>query len=247
DMIIRSIITDSFDKIEYIIHNDSKIDQQDKENAIEYINEFKCIMNDRYNKAFAYQHGCKFVDMCDYPKQLRILSNRNLVSEKPYKLDGEFVGKLGTMSWDDFKNVLNKLKPHMKEWLKAYDKHMTDGDDESLISAIEKYIQKLKEVLKDIKVDYSAPYGPWNYKNTQDNDEIFDKILKERRGYSFVGGGSFNEIKEGNEICILCPSSTEDKALILRIRTTNADKKDIDYDTMIAPVENIFNGGIVYE
>lgn len=247
DMRTRSIITNSFDKIEYIIHNESEIDQDDKKKAIKKINEFKCIMNDRYNKAFAYQHGCKFVDMCDYPEQLKVLSDSNFFSEKQYTLDGETVGKLGTMSWNDFKTILNKVQPYMKEWLEAYDKHIKDNDNESLIRTIEKYIQKLNEVLMEIEVDYSASSGPWNYKNTQEHGEIFDKILKGRRGYSFVGGGSFNEIKEGNEICILCPGSATDKALILRIRTMKADKNDMNYDTMIAPVENVFNGGAIYE
>ena len=243
DMNTRSVITDSFDKIVYIMNNDSHIIQPDKEKATEYIEEFKCIMNDRYNKAFAYQHGCKFVDMCDYPKQLEILSKQVDVSEKACVLDEATVSKLGTMSWNSFKTVLNDLQPDMDKWLLAYDKHMSDGNDEELLKCFDMYMHRITEVLNSITVDHPAPSGPWNYKNTQNTDTIYKDILEKHCKYSFVGGGSFNEKKEGNEICILCPGNVEDKAMILRIRTMQIDQCDKNYDTMIAPVENDYNGG----
>ena len=45
------------------------------------LNDFRQLMNDRYNKALAYQHGSQFLDLCDYQKISDLINQYGVKTE----------------------------------------------------------------------------------------------------------------------------------------------------------------------
>lgn len=106
---------------------------------------------------------------------------------------------------------------------------------------------------------YAAPDGePWNIKRTC-SDEIRGTFAKAYQSpYYLVGGGSFAPgtgqaagDTEGNETCILCVEdggqAGRGKMAILRLRLDSAGgaADDHDLNTLLAPVCNPLNGGVL--
>ncbi len=197
--------------------------------------EFKCILNDRYNKTFAIQHGCKFIDMSDYPKAFK---NTNVI-EYIVSMENGDISKLADMTWEQFYDLRTSLDVDIRNWIDEYDQFTAIGNENQLRMAFETYIDSLKTKLRAITVQPEKM--EIDYIETVD-ENIYGYIIK-KRGICFVGGGSYEHVEESKEICILCQqlSDTNNKTVVLRLCKDNEKLKD--YDTMIAPVENIYNGG----
>ena len=67
----RSTIATAMDALERLYNQSGSTTEEssDKKSFIKgCLNDFRQLMNDRYNKALAYQHGSQFLDLCDYQK-----------------------------------------------------------------------------------------------------------------------------------------------------------------------------------
>lgn len=234
----RSKIVVWLDELLELIVN-SFIKENFKKDIWESIYEFKCIINDRFNKAFAIQHGCKFIDMCDYPQVLKNVTAK----EHRIIIENDVLMKLGNMSWSEFYSIIDGLKADTEKWLEAYDSYMKDGDKQKLITAFNVYIDLLNTQINGS--NNSSGRIDTDYSDTVNMDIL--KKIETLKGNNFVGGGSYEELKEANEICILCQyiNNNEKKPIILRLQIENTTENDRNYDTMIAPVENIYNGGLL--
>lgn len=221
-----------------LIENNN-IDKKTKDSLQECIREFKCIINDRFNKAFAVQHGCKFIDMCDYPQILKKIT----AEEHKVIIENDILMNLGDMSWSEFYSLIEGLKAETEKWLEAYDAYTENGEEQKLIASFNNYIDLLKIQING--ANNSSDRIDTDYSDTVNIDIL--KIIEALKGANFVGGGSYEELKEANEICILCQhiNSSKKQPIILRLQREKTGENDKNYDTMIAPVENIYNGGLL--
>lgn len=213
------------------------------EKLTKYFDEMDQILNDRTNKVYAVQHGCQFIDICDYNELLKTKE----ISFQFEKLDTKpnMFNKLAEMSWNDFKDFIyntSDLLDEMYKWLCIYN---NQNDEDITKGCLQKYLNILANSIEDFHIK-SQPIvdGPWNYKNTCDNNLNILNMINDQHSlnksiYYFVGGGSFTKGKEGNEICIL----HRNEKTVFRIRLNNDDPgDDEELDTLIAPVENKYNG-----
>lgn len=221
------------------------------------IKDFRQLMNDRYNKALAIQHGSAFVDLCDYQKVFTIVKDRKIIN-KTVDIDKELFSYLAEMTWSQFVSILNsnaddELKRTYSQWICAYNEGL--GVENALKKYLDcinkKFCKELKKIEKpsnDIKP--WNRYGTCNYKNSID-DGLINRVgsTDDYTGipYYFVGGGSFEGSHKGNELCILCENikvNDDSEGTIFRIRFKGYSntKLDNDYDILLAPVFNSING-----
>lgn len=241
----RSKITTSLDELERLNilgHND-----EISVRVRGWLQDFRQLMNDRYNKALARQHGCQFLDLCDYPEALKKTSKATDILHTiviPHKL----VNSLANLSWKDFVEQIKTNKPELEhyfnEWTDVY-KGFPEVDIERVKTCLNKYLTQLA-----LNITYTTAStefaGPWDEAGTCDHS--IRVILSEVYSYPcyFIGGGSFESSPEGNEICILCAgqdTSTQEDMAVLRLRFDKETDSDSSFDTLLAPVCNPLNGG----
>ena len=234
----RSKITTSLDELERL--NDS--------NRI--FKDFRQLMNDRYNKALAIQHGCQFLDLCDHKGTLDKIYDT--VDKYTIVIPHELVNCLANLSWKDFveqmKNNTNALKQYFNAWMDAY-KDFPSVDLERVKTHLKEYLKQLNSNITytSSKENAAAEFAePWDEAGTC--DQSIRTILSEAYSYPcyFIGGGSFEASPAGNEICILCTgqdSSTQKDMAVLRLRFDEHTDGDNSLDTLLAPVCNPLNGG----
>lgn len=269
----RSKIITALDALDHLNNEVTPMDEDKAQREHrEYVNDcfrdFRQLLNDRYNKVLACQHGCRFLDLCDYTKTFDLISQKNAAIQL-VNLPSELIASLAELSWVDFWKLLNEYKCYLEtafyKWMSAYDS-FSSSDMQSLVDELEQYFVALVSVFasadsgRDIAPTIT---GPWNIEDTC-NDDIRAIFAQ---SYSFpyylVGGGSFEpgtrEMRaedengaEGNEICILCieeGAAEQEKIGVLRLRlkATSADRealsKDHNFNTLLAPVCNLLNGG----
>lgn len=255
----RSKITTSLDELERLNSLDH-IDEISKQVA-GWFREFRQLMNDRYNKALAGQHGCQFLDLCDHPETLKKISETADILHSiviPYDL----VNSLANLSWEDFleqlENNRTTLEQYFNKWMIAY-KEFPKLDIECVEKHLKEYLNQLSSrfTYTAAKENSTTEFaGPWDEAGTCDHK--IRTILSEAYSYPcyFISGGSFesrpegNESPEGNEICILCAgqdTSTQEDMAVLRLRFDEETGNDKSFDTLLAPVCNPLNGGALKE
>ncbi len=256
----RSKITTSLDELERLNRWDDDTeeprDPMKQKQASACFEEFRQLMNDRYNKALAEQHGCQFLDLCDYPKVLEEIYNQIEIQNIDIAdILRRLVNNLANMSWEDFIQQLqsyqNALKASFDKWMSAY-KNFPTCSIQHIATCLEEYLTLLASKITDVasKGD-AAPVstGSWDEAGTCDND--IRTILSEAYRYPcyFIGGGSFEASPEGNEICILCVGDTcmQENMAVLRLRFDEKTTDDRSFDTLLAPVCNPLNGGALEE
>lgn len=247
----RSKITTSISEIEKL--NENNICKKNCEKVKELIREFRQLMNDRYNKATAYQHGCTFLDLCDYTD-----FDIHGIQKECIEIPNDIITNLSKLSWVEFTNRLNtelinsdsKLKEKFDTWMSAYKEFKKENID-GLKKALNEYLDAINESLcrnADEKNFIPSNSFPWNIYNTCDLEarKEYSKKYGESGCY-FIGGGSFEASEEGNEICILCVeeklAEDDNDMVILRLRMNKDASNDTYLDTLLAPVCNPLNGG----
>ncbi|MCD8377062.1 MAG: hypothetical protein LUD69_08985, partial [Oscillospiraceae bacterium] len=204
--------------------------------------EFEQLFNDRYNKGLAIQHHAEFIDVCDCPQHTEeVIGNLKAWKKMTVEIPQEAVIKLGLMSWKQFAIVASNSKviqARRKLW-KAYRDEEISTDDFNEI--LRQYLQQLEEKInKRGKSDWKVKGGSWDYYYTNIYD-LHDDFFKNRQP-SFIGGGSFIEGKEANEVCLY--RECKEGRCLHRIRIEHAEnpEEDKNFDTILAPVQNVFNG-----
>lgn len=247
----RSKITNSISEIEKL--NEKNICEPNREKVKKLIREFRQLMNDRYNKATAYQHGCTFLDLCDYTD-----FDIHSIQKECIEIPNDIITNLSKLSWVEFTNRLNtelinsdsKLKEKFDTWMSAYKEFKKEKID-GLKKALNEYLDAINESLcrnADEKNFIPSNSFPWNIYNTCDLEarKEYSKKYGESGCY-FIGGGSFEASEEGNEICILCVeeklAENDIDMVILRLRMNKDASNDTYLDTLLAPVCNPLNGG----
>lgn len=210
-----------------------------------YFRDIRQLMNDRYNKALAYQHGCRFLDMCDYTGMDTVNISRVSLS-----IPEELISPLAELSWADFKKWLDENKADLEEpfnrWMTAYVEY-TANDSSAAEESMKQYLTVLKKaILKAPSSAQTEVSKPWDEFGII--DETIHSTLADtyNHPYYFVGGGSFEASAPGNEICILCmdEDAVDGKGLmIFRLRLDKDSSEDLALDTLLAPVCNPLNGG----
>ena len=222
DKIMRSSVMKYLDNIVY------------KGQFYEDVKKYRQLYNDRYNKTIAIQHKCEFIDICDYVKPLEIAKFK----EENCVLSREFVDKLGTMSWKEFAVVLESTTRQREEWNQVYHTYY-QTNPEKIMNELNGYLDEIRQCIVglDCKMDtFKFKGAPWNLNMTCDDSSFEDVHCY------FIAGGSYEKKEKGNEICILCPSQTDDSTVI-RLQIDESEIiEDKKYDTMIAPVRNYLNG-----
>lgn len=268
----RSKITIALDALGHLNNETAATDRHSgQQYANDCFRDFRQLLNDRYNKVLACQHGCKFLDLCDYTKVFTLIQKMG-ISSIEFELPTKLVIQLAELSWADFRDLLNvnraELENAFNRWITEYDNFSWLGG-EYLRDDLNDYLAELTSVFADASSGKSAAPttpGPWNIENTcQDNiRDIFSKTYP--FPYYLVGGGSFEPgtgetettdgdagQTEGNEICILCVekrgATGRNGMAVLRLRLKASDRKgedaseDYDLNTLLAPVGNPLNGG----
>ncbi len=210
---------------------------------LEYIKLF----NDRYNKAIAYQHHAKFLDVCDYNDKVKDIVNNKIDRSKIYNIpiSADMIKKMGTMTWKEYYKIISD-----SEIIDSYNNLCSSYDNERIdcttfSTSVSDYIALINDKINQMNINDSTDVnqGPWNYYNTN-RYQLYKKFFSELSPPSFIGGGSYIEGVEANEICLF--RNCGDKS-IYRLKICTSDSKNINdyddnYDTVIAPVKNIFNG-----
>lgn len=209
----RSKITTSLDELENMLDQNNmgvrdKAEEEVKKKVRGYFKEFRQLMNDRYNKTLAVQHGCEFLDLCDYTRPIEQLGGA--VAVKNIVIPTELVKALAELSWDKFDSMLECYQDALTEafakWMSAY-KRFSKDDIEELGHALQAYLDQLASIVtkEEFRVRALEPVKPWDKAGTCD-DEVREVLRRYYRyPYYFVGGGSFEEgSSKGNEICLLC-------------------------------------------
>jgi len=256
----RSKITTALDAIEHLnnlvtVMKEKTEDRGRREYANECFRDFRQLMNDRYNKVLAIQHGCQFLDLCDYTNIFSLINKDDMHN---VDLPAELVEQLAELSWSDFGGILmrnrDELEYAFQAWMCSYNSFRTNPDLQNLCDGVDQYVKRLNSVFAGRKSSLGITIKPWDMEGTcQDNiRDIFIRSYSYR--YYLVGGGSFEANTEGNEICILGVAehaTTKEKLGLVRLRinTLDADAGNVetDYvlDTLLAPVCNPLNGGYI--
>ncbi len=239
---IRSTIESEFNKILKLASNNLK-DENKLNKAETFRLEYEKIFNDRYNKALAQQHFAKFIDVCDYnDKIITVIKNlKDALNIVKIRIDDSTIRKLGEMTWSNFNNIVSndEIIKAYNDIYKSYDNK--DVNAESFKLKLKEYIKLLEQKIEEVKLaKRDIENGPWNYHYTN-MYELHNTFFSEIKPPSFVGGGSYREGEEANEICFFRET---DKNTLYRIKIGDSvnDDKDNDFDTVIADVHNIFNG-----
>lgn len=246
----RSTIVNYFNKIFQLAAGNISDDKMEKaeECRLKYIKLF----NDRYNKAIAYQHRAKFIDVCDYNENVAEIINNNKGDFKFFStyISDDTIETLGKMTWEDFYCIISdeKIISSYNAFCDSYNKETDSCDDFKTI--FDDYIALLEEEIKKIAIinNENVNEGPWNYHYTN-KYKLFEKFFTGVKPSSFVGGGSYIEGEEANEICLFRDCG-QNSLYSLRINNNsvngdNCTNNDNKFNTVIAPVNNIFNGKVV--
>lgn len=233
------------------------------------LNDFRQLMNDRYNKVLAYQHGSRFLDLCDYQKISNLIL-RDRIKTEFILIDDELVNSLAELSWDAFVARLqahkSELEASFREWMLAYEEYdrylenpwpilglssfstYPDDPEMDLSRCLVDYLNTIRSVMGNTSDEERIKdSGPWDIGGTY--SKVVSELLSEARPprYYFVGGGSFEASPYGNEICILCGISGKRSDMkILRLHLSpvpRAEDEDKDFNSILAPVSNPLNGG----
>jgi len=253
----RSKITMALGKLEHI--NSANQKNSEREYANERFLQFRQLLNERYNKVLACQHGCDFLDLCDYTKIFEWIEQKK-IPVVTIKLPNELVTCLAELSWKDFAETINTGKTGIhcafESWMQNC-KGFELKQKEKVQQALESYLSKLAEHFQG-PVSSLNNEGPWNIENTC--DEAIRNIFAQfyQFPYFLVGGGSYEpgirrndaadaaEEIEGNEISILCAENANepDKVIVFRLHMDpDTVGSDYNFNTLLAPVSNPLNGG----
>ncbi|MDE7244936.1 MAG: hypothetical protein K2O18_13320 [Oscillospiraceae bacterium] len=241
----RSKITTALDELERLNNQSPQ-----KELVQKCFRDFRQLVNDRYNKTLAEQHGCQFLDLCDYTKVFDQIDRTTKM--QTIVISQEWVNNLADLSWNDFviqlKDHEADLKASFDVWMSAY-KKFPKCDINHVEVCLKHYLDQLALKITGTSSKESATpeyIGPWDRAGTCDNNirAILSKIY--RYPCYFIGGGSFAASSEGNEVCILCAgqdTSSQENMAVLRLRFDKEAGDDRSFDTLLAPVCNPLNGG----
>ena len=268
----RSAIVTAMDALERLYNQSGSAAEEssDKKAYIkDCLNDFRQLMNDRYNKTLAYQHGSQFLDLCDYQKISDLIFHRRIKTEF-IPIDDNLMNSLAELSWDAFVARLerhrSKLESSFREWMSAYKEYDRYSENPTLYRDISSYgtysddpesdlSRRLMDYLNTIRsimgnmgdAERIKDLGPWDIAGTYSKEvsELISEDCLPR--YYFVGGGSFEASPDGNEICILCGASgkqSDMKILRLHLSTVSStEDEDKDFNSILAPVFNSLNGG----
>lgn len=271
----RSKITMALDALEHL-NNDVATMEEDEEHrkhceyASNCFRDFRQLLNDRYNKVLACQHGCKFLDLCDYTK-IYDLAIEKKADMRSLSIPKKLIENLAELSWLDFWELLDKNRGNLEtafyKWMDLYDSFsFSSSKIGDLINELEQYFVELVSVFVNTKFNSNAistNTGPWNIEGTCNDDirNIFAQFYPSP--YYLVGGGSFEpgegalktEYEKGiagNEICILCikkKMTGQEKVSVLRLQLKEMSAEmetldeDCNFNTLLSPVCNLLNGG----
>lgn len=248
----RSKITTALDELERLNNHPPK--KESLELVQTYFRDFRQLMNDRYNKTLAEQHGCQFLDLCDYTKVFDQIDKT--AKMQTIVISQEWVNNLAALPWKDFAAQLKSHETFLKEsfdvWMSAY-KEFPKCDIAHVEMCLKHYLEQLVlKIAGTPSKESTVPeyIGPWDRAGTCDNDirAKFSKVY--RYPCYFIGGGSFEASPEGNEICILCTGQdtfAKENMSVLRLRFDKGISDDKRFDTLLAPVCNPLNGGALQE
>lgn len=251
DIANRSKITVALDELERL--NQQLTPEGNRAEVSGLFREFRQLMNERYNKTLAYQHGCGFLDLCDYTRVFdQIAAGR--VPQEAVRVPAELLISLAELSWVEFAALLDRCRPELErglqDWLSDYGS-FSAGEAGRLKQRLEAYLEQLTVAMAQNPGGAGGAAAgtarPWNKEGTCRDDirSIFAEGY--RFPYYFVGGGSFEASGEGNEICVLCVDRDKpvlEGMAVLRLRLDGEDpEEDLALDTLLAPVCNPLNGG----
>lgn len=248
----RSRITtalDELDRLKESIPRETKKGKRQRDEVSDHLTDFRQLMNDRYNKVQAFQHGSQFLDLCEYGKVLNYIYDQ--IDIETIILSEELIVNMAELSWYDFVKRLklnySRLSTTFLQWMVAYKNY-----PQSAISDLAEKLQKYLDEISSIMCASTGPsstnnVGPWDKDGTCSNEvrTIFREAYPSP--YYFVGGRSFEAGPTGNDLCILCGVSEAKKTNDLKILRLHfgSVKNDVnrDFNTLLAPVSNPLNGG----
>lgn len=253
NIINRSRITTALDELERL--EECIPDDRQKKMFSDCLTDVRQLMNDRYNKTQAYQHGSRFLDLCEYRNIFKQIEGYPIISHS-ISFNKDLLKNLAEPSWKDF---VEKIECHRSELESSFSAWMSSYMTYPQSSTMDDLKKNLKIHLEIIDSLLSVPDGymhpeqptPWDQSGTCSKE--VRELLADAYPYHFIGGGSYKASSDGNELCILCGSEEDmDKIQSLEILQLQMDspekndkenESDISFDTLLAPVSNPLNGG----
>lgn len=200
------------------------------------------IYNDRYCKTLAFQHCADLIDVCEYPDAINNASSKVEI-KKVSVISSNALHCISTMSWSEFADLFDKLKCFRYNLYKGYNSSIgTYSFKKSLnklISEINIYC-KIGNYFNSIDLN-NGPWNPGNAFHYDASDTVINSVIgngHDTNPDDMTNTKDDSDKEFGNEICIL-----KEKVLFRIPVVNNVLSNDTDYDTIIAPVDNIFNNG----